>query len=313
MKLGCAVGCFTYPHYSAPYEEPISRIAAMGFDGLEMIAAVPSDLTDYYTPERLRELDAMIHDNGMEVSEFILYAPLVLGLAERDEASKEVALNSFRRGIEVAKALQTNKINIVSNWPNTIKAPIGYPPCYFHPNVNGVELYETKLRLVLPENYDASGEWENYMDSLQRVTALCADAGMTFCLEGHANVICGSTDGFLRAADRILYSNFGTNFDTAWQMVQREFLPWSVYKLRERIQHVHLRDTDGMLCYTLPPGQGIIDWHGFVRALKETGYNGYLSFELGGMLEPERVVGEARDYMLRVMMDEGVYTGRMKA
>ena len=37
-----------------------------------------------------------------------------------------------------------------------------------------------------------------------------------------------------------------------------------------------------MLCYTLPPGEGIIDWHGFVRALKEVNFDGYLSFEMGG-------------------------------
>ena len=134
---------------------------------------------------------------------------------------------------------------------------------------------------------------------------------MTFCLEGHANVICGSTDGFLRAADVIQDQHFCTNFDTAWQMVQREYLPWSVYKLGNRIRHVHLRDTDGMLCYTLPPGEGIIDWHGFVRALKEVNFDGYLSFEMGGMLEPEKVVRRARDYMLRVLREENVYSGRM--
>ena len=44
MKLGCAIGCFTYPHYSAPYEEPLRRVAALEFDGVEMIAAEPEDL-----------------------------------------------------------------------------------------------------------------------------------------------------------------------------------------------------------------------------------------------------------------------------
>lgn len=50
MKLGCAIGCFTYPHYSAPYEEPLRRVAALEFDGVEMIAAEPEDLSAYYTP-----------------------------------------------------------------------------------------------------------------------------------------------------------------------------------------------------------------------------------------------------------------------
>ena len=33
--------------------------------------------------------------------------------------------------------------------------------------------------------------------------------------------------------------------------------------------------------------------------------------EMGGMLEPEKVVRRARDYMLRVLREENVYSGRM--
>lgn len=310
MKLGCAIGCFTYPHYSAPYEEPLRRVGEMGFDGVEMIAAELSDLTDYYTPERTRALARQAADYGLQVSEFILYAPLVVGLAERDEKSKQAALDSIRRAVDIARMLGTDKLNTVSNWPNALRAPISYPPCYFHPNVNGVGLYEPKLKLELPKRYDAAGEWDNYMESLCRATAICEAEGMDFLLEGHANVICGTTDGFLRAADRIGSERFGTNFDTAWQLVQREYLPWSVYKLNARIRHVHLRDGDGMLCYNLAPGQGIIDWKGFVQALKDVGFDGYLSFELGGMLDPERIVREGREYMLRVLIEENAYTGK---
>lgn len=94
-------------------------------------------------------------------------------------------------------------------------------------------------------------------------------------------------------------------------MVQREYLPWSVYKLGNRIRHVHLRDTDGMLCYTRRQEKESSTGHGFVRALKEVNFDGYLSFEMGGMLEPEKVVRRARDYMLRVLREENVYSGRM--
>ena len=151
MKLGCAIGCFTYPHYSAPYEEPLRRVAALEFDGVEMIAAEPEDLSAYYTPERVRALAKQVSESGMEVSEFILYASLVTGLAEREESVKQAALEVVRRGIGVAQGLGTDKINIVSNWPNALKTPIAYPPCYFHPNVNGVELYDPKLRMSLPD------------------------------------------------------------------------------------------------------------------------------------------------------------------
>jgi len=60
------------------------------------------------------------------------------------------------------------------------------------------------------------------------------------------------------------------------------------------------------LCYTLPPGRGVIDWNGFVRSLKEVGFDGFLSFELGGYRRPVKYVGEAKVYMERILEEEGI-------
>ena len=56
MKIGCAVGCFTYPHYDPPYENAIRKIGELGFDGLELIVAEKEDLRQYYTPSRDRNI-----------------------------------------------------------------------------------------------------------------------------------------------------------------------------------------------------------------------------------------------------------------
>ncbi|CCQ92644.1 AP endonuclease, family 2 [[Clostridium] ultunense Esp] len=306
MKIGCAVGCFTFPHYNPPYEEAIIKIGKLGFEGLELIAYLPGDLETYYTKERNRNLKDLYESYGMELSEFILYASLVEGLASRDKKEKEKAYDVFKRGIEVALELGTNIINIVSNWPNELIAPIAYPPAYFYPYVPGIDRFEPKHKMVLPPNFDANGLWESYIESLTHVTNLAEEAGVYLALEGHANVIVGTTDAMLRAFDRIDNQHFGTNFDVAWQFLQREYIPWSIYKLRGRIFHVHARDGDGLVCYALPPGMGVIDWHVVIRALKEIGYTGFISLELGGLSQPERYVREAKTYLVRVMEEEGV-------
>lgn len=305
MKLGCAVGCFSYPHYNAPYEEPIKTIGELGFEGLELIAAEIQDLDDYYTDSKIKSLKSMYTGYGMELSEFVLYAHLVTGLMERQPAKKQQACDIFKKGVETAVRLGTDKINIVSNWPNKMKAPIAYLPCYFHPGLS--QPFDPKLTMAMPTGYDARGAFENYVDSLRMLTQICEDAGIYFLLEGHANVEIGTTDGFLRAADRIDSDHFATNFDTAWQLVQREYLPWSIYKLGDKIRHVHLRDGDGMSCYSLPPGMGIIDWNGVVRTLKEVGYDGFLSFELSGYREPIRYVRWAKAYMEEILKEENAW------
>ena len=84
----------------------------------------------------------------------------------------------------------------------------------------------------------------------------------------------------LGAGVRVQDDALGFNLDTAWHFIQREYLPWSVYKLGDRLLHVHARDGDGLITYRLPPGMGVIDWHGLIEALRDVGYDGALSLEM---------------------------------
>ena len=57
---------------------------------------------------------------------------------------------------------------------------------------------------------------------------------------------------------------------------------------------------------------GIIDWNGVVRALKEVGYQGFLSFELTGYKEPERYIAEAKNYKWEeILKQEDVWGKKM--
>lgn len=305
MKIGAAVGCLTYPGYAPPYEEILRRLSQLGFDCAELIACTSQDLREYYTPKRIRELCTIIDAENIPISEFILYADIVEGFTSENPSERERSFDDFRRGLDIAQALGTGIINTVSNWPSQMRAPIGYAPLNIHPYMPGFDRFEPKHHFALPANYDAIGEWERYMHALAQAVELCEAYGLRFALEGHANVIVGTTDALLRAYDRIPSPAFGTNFDVAWQYMQREYPPMSVYKLRERIFHVHLRDTDGLMCYSYPIGQGVIDWNLFVRALREVGYTGVLSMELAGLNRPEKYLAESLAYMRRILEQEG--------
>ena len=306
MKLGCAVGTFTHPHYNPPYEKAIDQIAEMGFRGVELIAFQEEDLNEYYTAERIRNLRQRMTDANLELSEFILYHGLVDGLMSAEEKPRRNSIDAFARGLEIAGELGTRIVNMVSGWPPQFNAPVPYLPAYTHPYIPGIDLFEPVIQIELPRNFRAEDLWNRYLDSLAVLVDLAERSDMYLALEGHANVLVGTTDAMMRAFDRIPSIHFGTNFDTSWQFLQREYLPWSVYKLEKRILHVHLRDGDGLLCYTLPPGRGVIDWNGFVRSLKEVGFDGFLSFELGGYRRPVKYVGEAKVYMERILEEEGI-------
>lgn len=303
MKLGCCTWNFTHPHYEAPYEDAVRAIGELGFQGVEMIVFTDKDLTEYYTPAKIRELRDLISSYHMEISEFVLYQYCAEGLESLNCAKRDAALELVARAATVAKELGSPAINIVSHWVEGLQAPIAYPPSYIHPYVPGIDRVDAKLRMTLPAMIDWKAVWDNYVQSVAACAETAAQHDLLFTIEGHAHVIVSGTDAMLRLFDTVPSPSLGVNFDTAWHLMQREYLPMSIGKLGSRIKHVHVRDADGNLDYNLPPGQGITDWHGVVTALQQVGYTGFLSLELGQYREPGRYAAEAKRYLERVLAD----------
>lgn len=85
--------------------------------------------------------------------------------------------------------------------------------------------------------------------------------------------------------------------------------PEDVLDLKDRIAHVHLSDCDGKVHGDLPPGRGVVDFSPYLRALKETGFNGTVSIELEYSPEPGKIVEwveEAYTATDRLMQAEGI-------
>ena len=103
----------------------------------------------------------------------------------------------------------------------------------------------------------------------------------------------------LEAVDH--HPSLGFTLDTGWHLRQREYLPTSIYKLGARLKNLHVRDTDGLLNYALPVGQGIVDWDHIVAALQDVGYDGYLVVEMSSTHDANRIFTESRRYLEAVL------------
>jgi sugar phosphate isomerase/epimerase len=296
MRLGCTAWAFTAPRYNPPYEAAIATIGELGFDGLELILHDPSDLESYWTPRKVDEIVRLYRSHGLTLSEFALYQNVVAGLPDLRADEKARSLEHFDRGCRLARSLGAEIVNMVAQWPIGLIAPIPYPPSYTHVNPPGYEAFEPKFRMTLPPDFDWDAIWANYVDSMAQATRVAADHGLRLALEGHAHVIVPHTDSFLRLFDHVRHPALGANLDVAWQFVQREYVPWSIHKLKERIFHVHVRDADGLACYSLPVGAGILDWDGIVAALRQVGFDGFLSLEIGRYADPRRYAAESLAY-----------------
>lgn len=297
MKLGCACWTFAKGRFLPPYEPAVETIGDLGFDGIEFILRHPDDLADYWTAQRIDGLRRLCDARGLTVSQFALFQDVVADLPNLNRDARQRALGQFEQGVKLAAAMGSPVINFVSQWPVGIKAPASYVPRYWYTNNPGLEGFSPKLSMQLPEPFDWDAIWDTYVETVRICAGIAEAHGLKLAIEGHAHVIVPNTDSFLRLREHVQHPALGYNLDTAWLFIQREYIPWSIAKLRDKLLHVHARDGDGLHAYSLPPGEGILDWEGIFDALRGIGYDGFVSFELGGLSDAEKWVGRARAYL----------------
>lgn len=301
IRVGCAAWCFTFPGYGAPYEAAIQTIGELGFTGLELIIFSEKDAREYYTKSRIQKLSQQYRSYKLTLSQVAIYNDPVAGLASLKRHTKAQALRFFERACGIASALGSPVINMVSQWPEGVTGPTAYPPHAIYLEARGQERFYPKLNLTLPADFSWREVWENYLDSLRQCADTAREHGLVLALEGHTNVLVANADAMLRVFERVNRTALGANLDTGWHLMQREFLPLSIHKLGTRIYHVHARDGDGLFCYNLPPGQGIIDWEGVIAALVAVGYRGFVSLEFTRYADPARYAAAAKAHLEEII------------
>src|SRR5688572_28034037 len=117
MRLGAPVWPF---QWNPPYEDAVRRIAALGYRDVELIAWNRAALEEYYTPERIRSLRALMDDLGLTLSEFVSTAG---GMASAAAEEREGVVEYFKRYCAVARELGTGTINTVAPVPFSLRVP----------------------------------------------------------------------------------------------------------------------------------------------------------------------------------------------
>ena len=284
MKLGCSVWSLT-GRYGPPYGDALETIAELGFEGTELIVQSTDQIRELLQPGPVRR-DARPAERAGPADE------PVRGLQGHDRragqhgpgAHRGARWRSGSSAASISQALGTDTINTVSHWIPGLTSPNPYPPAFVHVSKSPQGSFSPKISFSYPP-FDWDEVWSSYVSSIQRCCDIAASYGLRFALEGHPHVIVSHTDSFLAFHRDVARPNFGMNYDTGMQTDQREHVPISIRKLGQRIFHLHVRDSDSLVVHQLPIGQGLLDWDAIVGELIATGYDGYLSIELGGYLD----------------------------
>jgi protein FrlC len=242
----------SFVYFNYPLQEAIRRLHRYGYQGIEVWGGRPHayrhDLKD-----EMDEILALLQRLDMEVSNFVP--------AQFRYPSILCSLNETVRSDSVAY-LQDAIDNAVR---------LGAPHVSLCPGMTlwGEDLEEgwAQLRKSLIELSDyASG----------KDVALLIEPAHRY----ESTLILTVEDG-LRMIEEIGSDRLGILFDTGHANVNGEDLAEAVIQCKDVPLHVHIDDNDGNSDAHLIPGDGSIDFAPFVQALREIGYQGFVSAELG--------------------------------
>jgi protein FrlC len=250
-----------------PLEEVIARLARIGYDGIEIGAAAPHAYPAYVGPERRRELRALLDTHGISVSA-MLPAPgggPGFNVASPDPEERRAAIQQYKDVAQLCADLGGKTLLYVAGW------------------------------VIFGTEWKQAFEWSR--EALVEIGKTADELGLTVVIEQNpadGNLLESCDDGIemMRAVDA---PNVKLMFDTIHAMYRNEVPTDYVYRMGSDLRYVHISDTD-----RLAPGQGRGDFVGLVRALKDTGYDGYLSMEIGfnyRNAQPDKFAREAFEYM----------------
>jgi len=259
MKL--SQSSFVYFNYSL--QDAIRHLHRYGYHGIEVWGGRPHayrrDLDDEL-PEILGLLDRL----HMEVPNFVpaqfRYPSILCSL---NEAIRRDSVRYIEDAIDTALRLGASSVSLCP----------------------GMTLH----------GEDPAQGWAQFRTSLIELLDYSAASDLALLIEpAHRaeTTLIRTVDEGLRMIDEVGSDRLGILLDTGHANLNGEDLAGVVRRLTGLPLHIHIDDNNGDSDAHSIPGDGEIDFGPFARALKETGYDGFISAELGFQytLEPDDAV-----------------------
>ncbi len=254
--------------WNAPYENAIKKIADIGFKGVELIGWNGKELREYYTKDTIKNLRTLLSDLGLSMSNFN-HTPEML--CSDDDKVRLACKDDYKRAIEVAHDLGAKTFTSVTPYP--------FSMCNAYKWLKEVSMYQ-EWTIDADINLDFGANYDRFVEDMKELCALNAQAGLKTLVEPHPHRWVHSAASMLRLIEHVGADNLGFNLDPSHLFSVGEFPQRTIYELRGRVWHCHFSDNDTLTNAHWRPGKGKVDWYAVMKALKDTGFDGEISFEL---------------------------------
>lgn len=229
-------------YYGEGIEESIERVARCGYDAIELVGE-----PDQYDGADIRRRCA---DAGIGVSSICsIFTGEARDLTNKSKANRGKALDYCRRVADFAAS---------SGAPIMIVAP-------------------SPVGRMAAES-DPKQEWEWAVEGIRAAADHAASQGVKLCIEAwnryetyFINRIPQATD-LMKDVDK---PNVGVMGDTFHMNIDDPDIAGAIRAAGDALIHIHFADSN-----RAAPGQGHTDFVPIMQALKDTGYEGHITFEL---------------------------------
>ena len=264
-----------------PIDEAIRRIAALGYQGIELMFDTPHAWPEDVTPRDLDTIRKTLNDTGLTISNVNAFMMNKTNdprqpywypsWIEPDEAYRQVRIDHTIRSLTQAAALDVKHISTEPGGP-----------------IEGEDQRAEATDL--------------FVQMLEPVLEHAANTGVKLLIEPEPGLLIETTDQFLQLRDRINSTALGLNFDIGHHFCMGESLPDAIARLAPHIDHVHVEDIAATRVHEhRVPGDGAIDFSAVFNALDRAGYDGWVTVELYPFVEdPDAAGRRARDHLLSI-------------
>jgi sugar phosphate isomerase/epimerase len=249
----------------------IETVGPLGFDGVEMVCTSTQDLTGYWAGAGGDAVRAALDRHKLAVARFGLFFPTVGPLGSANPDDRKRALDHVEAGCKLAVKFGAAGIGFV---PPRVPgfSRVSFDTLYTLPAGK-------KMTAGLPPGFDWKKAWAGFVDTTRECLARAKAYGLTLALEPHPDMFVMHSAQFERLAEEIPDPALGLTLDTCWTLMQCEHPVFIAHRLKGRVNNVQFRDLAPERNTFARFGDGMVDFPGVLKALRDTGYRGWVSLE----------------------------------
>ena len=258
--IGLSTGCF----YHRRILDCLPLIRESGFSMIE-VCSTPEHL-DFHDLKSVNHAAERIRELGMEAYSF--HAPFApsIDIASSDDQQRAKSVAEIFKAADAAAILRVH---------------------YFvlHPGPENPATIPAEEQLP---------RMQHVVESLNQVAHRCKELGIMCVLENKLpHLLFGNTSDILWILDGINSAEVGACLDTGHAFLAAD-MHNLVHKLSGHLRMIHAHDNQGGDDNHLPPGDGKIDWHIFLRDLIEVRFRGAFILGMAGNDDPAVTMANAR-------------------